>query len=147
MRQWTFRPLTAPGGEYAVVRSKLIFYFVLDRDKPEVLPAQEIGRSADEALPVEFQEVDEAVANKLVKGGAVLLDIRPRREFEAGHKAGAINIPESELTPRSRVEIPANATVVLDCSGSAASLCPYAVRILQRAGIEDGFIVRHNPDR
>lgn len=52
----------------------------------------------------------------LKKGTAVLIDVRPRVEFEAGHIEGAISIPLDELMQRIK-ELPRNKTVVLYCRG------------------------------
>ena len=46
--------------------------------------------------------VASADAHQLVADGALLLDVRTPREFDAGHIEGAVNIPVQEL--RARVD-------------------------------------------
>lgn len=52
----------------------------------------------------------------LKKGEVVLVDVRPREEYDAGHIAGAVSIPHGELMDRIK-ELPRNKTVVLYCRG------------------------------
>ncbi len=53
---------------------------------------------------------------KLLKGKAVLLDVRPKQEFEAGHLRGAINIPIDELKDRCG-ELPRARRIITYCRG------------------------------
>jgi rhodanese-related sulfurtransferase/DNA-binding transcriptional ArsR family regulator len=54
---------------------------------------------------------------KLLKQGeVVLIDVRPREEYEAGHITGAISIPHSELMDRLQ-ELPRHKKIVLYCRG------------------------------
>jgi rhodanese-related sulfurtransferase len=53
---------------------------------------------------------------ELLKGKAVLLDVRPRQEFEAGHLRGAINIPIDELQDRWG-ELPRDRQIITYCRG------------------------------
>jgi rhodanese-related sulfurtransferase/DNA-binding HxlR family transcriptional regulator len=70
---------------------------------------------------------------RLALGQVVLLDVRPRPEYEAGHVPGALSIPIAEL---------ADAVGRLPCSGEIVAYCrgPYcvyaddAVRLLHDAG-------------
>ncbi|CAN5555175.1 hypothetical protein BH09MYX1_BH09MYX1_10650 [soil metagenome] len=39
------------------------------------------------------EHVDGSCAKALVTGGAVLFDVRSKEEFDAGHIAGAVNVP------------------------------------------------------
>jgi rhodanese-related sulfurtransferase len=52
----------------------------------------------------------------LKKGGVLLIDLRPREEYEAGHLPGAVSIPHDELMDRLQ-ELPRSKTVVLYCRG------------------------------
>ena len=59
---------------------------------------------------------------RLRGGDVMLLDVRPRKEFDAGHIAGARSVPLEELEARLS-EIPADAEVVAYCRGP---YCVYA---------------------
>jgi rhodanese-related sulfurtransferase len=65
----------------------------------------------------------------------VVLDVRPREEFEAGHIAGAISVPLRELKERL-AELPADRRIVAYCRGRYCVLAAEAVRLLRRRGLE-----------
>jgi rhodanese-related sulfurtransferase/DNA-binding MarR family transcriptional regulator len=64
----------------------------------------------------------EEVRAGLARGDVVLLDVRPRNEFEAGHLPGAQSMPLDEL-PRRLAELPTDVLLVTYCRGP---LCVYA---------------------
>ncbi len=66
------------------------------------------------------------------RNAIVLVDVREPREFDAGHLAGAINIPVAELRQRLE-EIPPQASPVFMCRSGSRSLA--ACGIALRAGI------------
>jgi rhodanese-related sulfurtransferase len=66
-------------------------------------------------------EPDEVRAG-LARGDVVLLDVRPRVEFEAGHLPGAQSVPLDEL-PQRLAELPTDVLLVAYCRGP---LCVYA---------------------
>jgi rhodanese-related sulfurtransferase/DNA-binding transcriptional ArsR family regulator len=73
----------------------------------------------------------------------VVLDVRPKDEFDAGHLPGAISIPLAEL-PRRLRQVPKNQDVVAYCRGPYCAFAPEAVRVLNKRGyrarrLEDGF--------
>ncbi len=73
----------------------------------------------------------------------VVLDVRPRDEFDAGHLPGAVSIPLAELERRLR-QVPKNREVVAYCRGPYCAFAPEAVRVLKKRGykarqLEDGF--------
>lgn len=81
--------------------------------------------------------------DRLAAGDIVLLDVRPRAEFTAGHIAGAINVPADELADQLRT-IPDGKQVVAYCRGPLCALSVDAVRILESGGrsaslLEDGY--------
>jgi DNA-binding transcriptional ArsR family regulator/rhodanese-related sulfurtransferase len=102
-------------------------------------------RAAAEAYlggPVEELGRDELVA-RLDRGNVVLVDVRPRDEFFAGHIAGALSIPLDELEARL-TELPAGVDVVAYCRGRFCAFADQGVRILEAAGrrafrLEDGL--------
>ncbi|MDO3333526.1 metalloregulator ArsR/SmtB family transcription factor [Mycobacteroides abscessus] len=59
----------------------------------------------------------------------ILIDVRPREEFEAGHLTGAVNIPLDELND-SLQDLPATANIVAYCRGRYCALAPAAARML-----------------
>lgn len=76
-------------------------------------------------------------------GEAVVVDLRPADEFEAGHIAGALSIPLPELEARL-AELPADVEIVACCRGPYCAMSPQAVALLERAGrrarrLEDGY--------
>jgi rhodanese-related sulfurtransferase len=77
------------------------------------------------------------------RAGAVVLDVRPRVEFAAGHVQGARPMPLEELEARLE-EIPEDAEVVACCRGPYCVFAHEAVRRLTRSGrrarrLEDGW--------
>ncbi|WP_256206616.1 ArsR/SmtB family transcription factor [Nocardioides luteus] len=80
---------------------------------------------------------------RLRAGDVVVLDVRPRPEYDAGHIRGALSIPNAEL--RSRLaELPDGTTVVAYCRGPYCVYADDAVRTLRSAGrdavrLEDGY--------
>jgi rhodanese-related sulfurtransferase/predicted transcriptional regulator len=60
-------------------------------------------------------------------GDVLLLDARPRLEYDAGHLPGAISIPLDEL-PRRLDELPTDQLIVTYCRGP---LCVYADQALE----------------
>ena len=75
----------------------------------------------------------------------MLLDVRPREEFDAGHIAGAISIPLDELPARLR-EIPKSRTVVAYCRGPYCVLAPDAVRLMRRRGYDARRLAEGYPE-
>jgi rhodanese-related sulfurtransferase len=81
----------------------------------------------------ELREVDREEAQRLVAGGAQLVDVRAEHEWEAGHIAGATHIPLDEL-PRRAGEIDKERPVVLYCRGGNRS--SMATAALTEAGYD-----------
>jgi rhodanese-related sulfurtransferase/predicted transcriptional regulator len=80
---------------------------------------------------------------RLQDGDIVVLDVRPRAEYDAGHIRGAMSIPIAELKARLD-EVPEGAVVVAYCRGPFCLLSYDAVRYLTKEGrsavrLEDGF--------
>lgn len=59
-------------------------------------------------------------AKELLKGRAVLVDVRESREWRAGHVAGALHIPLAKL-PTSMGRIPKNQQVLVICQSGMRS--------------------------
>lgn len=80
---------------------------------------------------------------RLRDGDVVVLDVRPRAEYDAGHIRGAWSVPVSDLRTRLE-EIPDGAHVVAYCRGPFCVYADDAVRMLGKQGrtaarLEDGF--------
>jgi len=73
----------------------------------------------------------------------VLLDLRPREEYEAGHIPGAVSIPLEDLEEHLAL-LPPAAEIVAYCRGPYCVLAFRAVEILRARRrkarrLEDGF--------
>jgi rhodanese-related sulfurtransferase len=78
----------------------------------------------DQLEPVTRQEL-----RRLVREGAVIvIDARPRDEYEAGHIPGALSVPVDELERRLS-EIPKDREVIAYCRGP---YCVYALEAVTR---------------
>jgi rhodanese-related sulfurtransferase len=80
---------------------------------------------------------------RLADPATVVLDVRPRREYEAGHIRGARSIPIRELKRRLG-DIPKSSDVVAYCRGPYCVFADEAVAALRSAGyraarLESGF--------
>lgn len=79
-----------------------------------------------------------AEAQALVKGGAVLLDVRTPQEFAQGHVEGAINLPVGELPSRlDRLPAKKDQPIVVYCQSGRRSAA--AVKVLAEAGYSKVF--------
>lgn len=93
----------------------------------------------DDLEPVKREELLERVKQGLV----IVIDVRPREEFAAGHLPGAINIPPNELEQKLN-ELSADQEVVAYCRGPHCVFSFEAVEQLRQQGVnasrlEDGF--------
>jgi rhodanese-related sulfurtransferase len=82
------------------------------------------------------------LVRQIHEGHVTLLDVRPRREYEAGHIRGALSIPVDELAKRLD-ELPKRKKVVAYCRGAYCVFAVDAVRLLRAKGfrahaMEDG---------
>ena len=73
-----------------------------------------------------------AEARRLVESGARLVDVRTPEEYEAGHIAGAVNIPIRELDGRLGELAPKEQPIVVYCKSGNRS--GRAARMLKDAG-------------
>ena len=82
-------------------------------------------------------QIDVATARAEQAAGALLLDVREQDEWDAGHVAGALHIPMSELQERF-VELPeADATLVICRSGSRSDAVAARARPDRPAGLRE----------
>lgn len=103
---------------------ELVARFVDERDELEPVPQEELLERAR-------------------AGRVVVLDVRPAREYNAGHIPDAISIPLDQLQTRIG-ELPRDREIVAYCRGPYCLLSIEAVEQLRAAGLaarrlEDGF--------
>jgi rhodanese-related sulfurtransferase/DNA-binding transcriptional ArsR family regulator len=95
--------------------------------------------SRDELEPVPREEL----LRRVRAGRAVVIDVRPREEYRAGHIPGALSIPLDELETRLG-ELPARKEIVAYCRGPYCVMAYEAVARLRARGrrarrLTDGF--------
>ena len=79
------------------------------------------------------EEIDRtSLLARVAAGDAVVLDVRPSREYTAGHIPGAVSIPLDELSERL-AELP-EVEIVAYCRGEYCVLSYVAVRLLTAHG-------------
>jgi rhodanese-related sulfurtransferase len=91
----------------------------------------------------DVESIDRATLLRRLKAGdAVLVDVRPREEYEEAHLPRAVSIPLTELRQRLK-DLPKNSEIVAYCRGPYCMLSVDAARILAKSGrmvsrLEDG---------
>ncbi|WP_026452959.1 ArsR/SmtB family transcription factor [Saccharomonospora iraqiensis] len=96
---------------------------------PEVDAAGAAYLGPDDAEQVSREELLRRVAS----GDVVVLDVRPREEYDAGHIPGAVSVPVEELVDQLDA-LPADQEIVAYCRGSWCVLAHDAVRLLTAHG-------------
>lgn len=93
------------------------------------------------------EEMEPITRDELVRraraGEVVVLDLRPREEYVAGHIPGALSVPLEELEEHLAL-LPPGAEIVAYCRGPYCLLAPRGVAVLRRHGfrarrLEDGL--------
>jgi rhodanese-related sulfurtransferase len=120
------------------------FYFALrDLGRTRLAEVEQVVRdyfdARDELEPVSR----EALLQRLQRGEAAVIDVRPAEEYAAGHVPGAVSIPLPELEQRLG-ELPTGVEIVAYCRGPYCVLAPEALTTLRARGfrarrLEDGF--------
>ena len=83
----------------------------------------------------ELEAVDrKALLERIRNRGVLVLDVRPREEYDAGHLAGAVSVPLSELRRRLRT-LPRKREIVAYCRGPYCLMASEAVDYLRAAGL------------
>jgi rhodanese-related sulfurtransferase/DNA-binding transcriptional ArsR family regulator len=81
-----------------------------------------------------LEPVDRAeLVDRAHRGEVVVLDVRPRDEFAAGHIPGALSVPLEELDG-ALARLPKRAEIVAYCRGPYCVLAPQAVERLRTKG-------------
>jgi rhodanese-related sulfurtransferase len=94
----------------------------------------DVERAARDYLGPEVESItrDELV-ERLGRGDVVLIDVRPRQEFDAGHIEGAKSIPIGEFE-QHLAELPSDREVIAYCRGPFCAYAHAAVRRLEESG-------------
>jgi rhodanese-related sulfurtransferase/DNA-binding HxlR family transcriptional regulator len=118
---------------YAPAGDEVVALWLALRDASAARLA-EVERAANAYLGDDVESIgaDELV-DRLERGDVVVVDVRPREEFEAGHVEQARSMPLSELEQRL-AELPADREVVAYCRGPFCAYAHEAVRRLRAAG-------------
>lgn len=90
--------------------------------------------------------VDSAELRRRLKGrDVIVLDVRPRLEYEAGHIRGARNVPFGELSHRLH-KLPKGAEIVAYCRGPYCVFADDAVAALRAKGFNASRLTEGYPD-
>jgi rhodanese-related sulfurtransferase/DNA-binding transcriptional ArsR family regulator len=105
-----------------------------------VAPAREAYLGAEAGPEITRRQLRERAQS----GQVVVLDVRPREEYLAGHIPGALCIPVTELAERIN-ELPDGAEIVVYCRGEYCVMAYDAVRLLTDRGraairLSDGML-------
>lgn len=77
----------------------------------------------------------EELEERLARGQVVVLDVRPQREYEAGHIPGAVSAPLSDLKEIA-ASLPKRKEVIAYCRGPYCVYADDAVRLLRKRGLK-----------
>jgi rhodanese-related sulfurtransferase/DNA-binding transcriptional ArsR family regulator len=93
-----------------------------------------VERAARDYLGEDVEAIDrDQLIARMQSGDAVLVDVRPEHEYDAGHIEGARSIPLEELEQRLS-ELPDDCEVVAYCRGPFCAFAHEAVRRLEANG-------------
>jgi rhodanese-related sulfurtransferase/DNA-binding HxlR family transcriptional regulator len=128
---------------YALAGDDVLSLWLALRDLSATQLAQ-VDRAARDYLGEDVDAIgrDELI-ERMRSGEVVLVDVRPREEFDAGHIEGARSIPLDELED-GVAELPSDREIVAYCRGPFCAYANQAVRRLARAGrtarrLEEGW--------
>ena len=76
----------------------------------------------------------EELSERVTRGQVVVLDVRPRAEYDAGHIVGAVSAPIETFETQSP-KLPRRGDVIAYCRGPYCVYADDAVRLLQARGI------------
>ncbi|MEB3371786.1 ArsR/SmtB family transcription factor [Saccharopolyspora mangrovi] len=96
---------------------------------PDVEAASTAYLGPDDA---EYVTRDELL-RRAESGDVIVLDVRPREEYQAGHIPGAVSVPVEELADKLS-DIPADQEIVAYCRGAYCVFAHDAVRLLTAHG-------------
>ena len=99
-----------------------------------IMRLAEVERAARDYLGEDVEVIGrEELRERLARGDAILIDVRPQEEYEAGHIEGARSIPIEELDEHL-AELAGDREIVAYCRGPFCAFAHEAVRKLTQAG-------------
>jgi rhodanese-related sulfurtransferase len=110
-------------------------------------PLAEVDRVVDIYLKDrgEMEAVDAAgLMERLADGSAVVLDVRPEEEYQAGHVPGALSVPVDSL--EALQGLPKDKEVVAYCRGPYCVFSDEAVRVLSARGYRASRLTEGFPE-
>lgn len=105
---------------------------VLARDR--LAEVEQVARDYFEARDHLVPLSSEELMRRLDDPDTLVIDVRPREEYAAGHIPGALSVPLGELKARV-AELSRAAEIVAYCRGPFCVLAPQAIEMLRLAGI------------
>jgi rhodanese-related sulfurtransferase/DNA-binding transcriptional ArsR family regulator len=101
-----------------------------------------VGKFLQDRKSLEPITADE-LRTRLRRGDVVVVDVRPKAEYRAGHIRGALSVPVEELAARLN-ELPRSKRIVAYCRGPYCVFADEAVRLLLARGykaqrLSEGF--------
>lgn len=102
---------------------------------PSVKPGVQFAPTTALIHEITIEQLQELMLSRRV------VDVRDRQKFAAAHQPLAINVPADELSVRARIEIPAKAKLLVDCSRIPVSQCRLSYATLERAGFNDIIVL------
>lgn len=94
----------------------------------------EVERTARDYLGDDVEAINgEELVARMRRRDVVLVDVRPRDEYDAGHIQGARSIPLDEIEQHLE-ELPSDREVIAYCRGPFCVMAQEAVRRMQAAG-------------
>jgi phage shock protein E len=96
---------------------------------PAAAAANPVPPKSGTALDVPPGIVEAETARRLVAAGVVVVDVRTKGEFDAGHVPGALNIPFDEISARAGEVGPPSTPVLLYCrTGRRTAIATQALK-------------------
>lgn len=93
-----------------------------------------------------LEQIDrKALLDRAWKGEVVVVDVRPREEYEAGHIAGAVSIPLTQLEHHISEMDPAQ-EIIAYCRGPYCVLAAEAVKTMRKRGYRAFRLVDGYPE-
>lgn len=131
---------TRKDGKYVVYRLASTgvadLWVALREQAEERLVELQVALASVMAHPGELEGVDrQSILKRATAGEVLILDVRPRDEFEAGHLPHAYSLPISDLKKRLG-EIPQDVPVVAYCRGPFCFMAKDAVKLLRSRGYQ-----------
>ena len=120
---------------YRIAGDEVLRFYAALRTLAEAQLA-EIGKITAKFLADrnEVEAVDRrTLLERIRKRGVLVLDVRPREEYDAGHLAGAVSVPLSEIRRRLRT-LPRKREIVAYCRGPYCLMASEAVEFLRAKG-------------